>query len=82
MFQMANIGRIFGQVGWFHRFDARFIDDPRAKERYVNEAQRLLGVLDNRLADRRWIMGDDYSIADIITLGRGRLLDVGEVCNW
>ena len=68
-FQNAGIGPMFGQVGFFHKFAGKAIEDKRPLERYVNEAKRLLGVLDKRLDGRSWIMGDDYSIADISTLG-------------
>lgn len=68
-FQMAAIGPMFGQVGFFYKFAGREIADKRPLERYVKESKRLLGVLDERLKDRSWIMGDDYTIADIATLG-------------
>lgn len=68
-FQMASIGPMFGQVGFFHKFKGREIEDKRPLERYVNESKRLLGVLESRLDGRSWIMGDDYSIADISMLG-------------
>lgn len=68
-FQMGGIGPMFGQVGYFHKFDGRNLEDTRPLERYVNEAKRLLGVLDRRLENRQWIMDDDYTIADIATLG-------------
>ncbi|HEY8586720.1 MAG TPA: glutathione S-transferase N-terminal domain-containing protein [Rhodanobacter sp.] len=68
-FQMASIGPMFGQVGFFHRFAGKEIEDKRPLMRYVAESKRLLGVLDARLKGRKWIMGDDYSIADIATLG-------------
>ena len=68
MFQMAAIGPMFGQVGFFHRFAGREYEDKRPLQRYVAESKRLLGVLDARLAGRDWIMGD-YSIADVATLG-------------
>lgn len=68
-FQMAAIGPMFGQVGYFNKFAGTKIADKRPLQRYVNESKRLLGVLDDRLAGRDWIMGDDYSIADIATLG-------------
>ncbi|HUH30619.1 MAG TPA: glutathione S-transferase N-terminal domain-containing protein [Rhodanobacter sp.] len=68
-FQMASIGPMFGQVGFFNKFAGREIADKRPLERYVNESRRLLGVLDDRLANRRWIMDDDYTIADIATVG-------------
>lgn len=65
-FQMSGIGPMFGQVGYFHKFDGRNLEDKRPLERYVNEAKR---VLDRRLENRQWIMDDDYTIADIATLG-------------
>jgi GSH-dependent disulfide-bond oxidoreductase len=68
-FQMAAVGPMFGQVGYFHKFAGREIEDKRPLERYRAESQRLLGVLETRLAGRRWIMGDDYTIADISLLG-------------
>lgn len=67
-FQMGSIGPMFGQVGFFHKFAGREYEDKRPLQRYVTEATRLLGVLDARLKDRDWLM-DDYSIADIATVG-------------
>jgi GST-like protein len=69
MFQMAAIGPIFGQLGYFHKFAGREIEDKRPLTRYRDESKRLLAVLEARLEGRDWIMGDDYSIADIATLG-------------
>ncbi len=71
-FQMASIGPMFGQLGFFHKFSGKGIDDKRPLERYVAESKRLLGILEDRLEGRLWIMGagdDDYSIADIATIG-------------
>ena len=67
-FQMAAIGPMFGQVGFFHKFAGREFEDKRPLERYRVESRRLLDVLEKRLETRDWIM-DDYSIADIATLG-------------
>ena len=64
MFQMGGIGPMFGQLGYFAKFAGSEIEDPRPRERYINEAKRLLAVVDGQLADRDWIAGD-YSIADI-----------------
>jgi GST-like protein len=69
MFQMAFVGPMFGQIGYFHKFAGREIEDKRPLERYIREAKRILGVLESRLAGRQWIMGDEYTIADIATLG-------------
>ncbi len=68
-FQMAAVGPMFGQLGYFHKFAGREIEDKRPLERYRAESQRLLGVLETRLEGRTWIMGDVYSIADISLLG-------------
>ena len=68
MFQTGGIGPMFGQLGFFHKFAGKEYEDKRPLERYVAEVKRLLGVLDARLTGRSWIMGDDYSIADIATL--------------
>ncbi|MEM7614186.1 MAG: glutathione S-transferase C-terminal domain-containing protein [Pseudomonadota bacterium] len=65
MFQMGGVGPMFGQLGFFHKFAGKDIEDPRPKKRYVDEAHRLLNVLEGRLEGRDWIMGDDYTIADI-----------------
>jgi GST-like protein len=64
MFQMGGLGPMFGQLGFFHAFAGKEIEDPRPKERYRAEAERLLRVLDGALRGRDWIAGG-YSIADI-----------------
>lgn len=68
-FQMGGIGPMFGQVGYFHKFDGRKLEDKRPLERYVKESRRLLEVLDTRLQGREWLMGDEYTIADVSCLG-------------
>ncbi|WP_413503471.1 glutathione S-transferase N-terminal domain-containing protein [Serratia grimesii] len=68
-FQMAAVGPMFGQLGFFHKFAGREYEDKRPLERYKNESKRLLGVLESRLEGRDWIMGQDYTIADISLLG-------------
>jgi GSH-dependent disulfide-bond oxidoreductase len=65
MWQMGGVGPMFGQVGFFHKFSGKDYEDKRPRDRYVAEARRLLAVLDARLAGRSWVMGDDYTIADI-----------------
>ena len=67
MFQMGGIGPMFGQLGFFHKFAGKDYEDKRPRDRYVDEAKRLLNVLEQRLTGRQWLMGDDYSIADIAT---------------
>ncbi|WP_025598931.1 glutathione S-transferase C-terminal domain-containing protein [Burkholderia sp. WSM2230] len=67
MFQMGGIGPMFGQLGFFHKFAGKDYEDKRPRDRYVAESRRLLGVLEQRLEGREWILGDQYSIADIAT---------------
>ena len=67
MFQMGGIGPMFGQVGFFNKFAGKAYEDKRPRDRYVAEARRLLAVLERQLADRAWIVGDAYTIADIST---------------
>jgi GST-like protein len=67
MFQMGGVGPMFGQLGFFHKFAGKDYEDKRPRDRYVAESKRLLAVLDRRLEGRRWIMGEEYSIADIAT---------------
>jgi GST-like protein len=68
-FQMAFVGPMFGQVGYFFKFAGREIEDKRPLNRYRDESKRLLRVLDTRLEGRQWIMGDEYTIADISLFG-------------
>ena len=69
MWQMGSVGPMFGQVGFFNKFAGKDYEDKRPRDRYANEAARLLGVLDSRLTGRDWVMGADYSIADISLIG-------------
>ncbi len=64
MFQMGGVGPMFGQANHFIKFAAE--DVPYGKKRYRDEAMRLLGVMDRRLAVVEYLAGD-YSIADIAT---------------
>jgi len=85
-FQMAGVGPMFGQVGFFYKFAGKDIEDKRPLERFVKESKRLLGVLETRLEGRQWIMGDDYTIADISLFGWVRgLVDfygAGDLVEW
>ena len=76
MWQMGGAGPMFGQVGFFHRYAGKEWDDKRPLQRYATEAKRLLRVLDERLQGREWIMGRDYTIADIAVLPWVRCLHV------
>lgn len=64
MFQMGGLGPMFGQLGFFYKFAGSQWDDKRPQQRYIDEAKRLLGVLDGALDGQEWISGA-YSIADI-----------------
>ena len=65
MFQMGGVGPMFGQLGFFTKFGGKDFEDKRPQERYVAESTRLLKVLDQRLAGREWMMGGEYTIADM-----------------
>jgi len=84
-FQAAGIAPMFGQVGFFHKFAGREYEDKRPLQRYVDESKRLLGVLERRLGDRDWLMGE-YTIADVATLGWVRNLvtfyEAGDLVEW
>ena len=67
MFQMSGIGPMFGQLGFFNRFGGKGYEDKRPRDRYVAESRRLLAVLEHRLGEGAWLMGDAYTIADIAT---------------
>ncbi|GLK83188.1 glutathione S-transferase N-terminal domain-containing protein [Ancylobacter defluvii] len=69
MWQMGGLGPMFGQLGFFHKFAGREYEDKRPRDRYAKESARLIRVLESRLEGRDWIMGDDYTIADIASLG-------------
>jgi GSH-dependent disulfide-bond oxidoreductase len=67
MFQMGGVGPMFGQLGFFHKFAGKDYEDKRPRDRYAAETRRLLGVIEERLAERTWLLGDVYTIADIAT---------------
>jgi GST-like protein len=85
-FQNAAVGPMFGQLGFFYKFAGKAFEDKRPLDRYVTETKRLLGVLDTRLASSPWIMGDEYTIADISLFGWVRALtvfyDAGELLGY
>ncbi|MFY3861504.1 glutathione S-transferase [Achromobacter xylosoxidans] len=91
MFQMGGIGPMFGQLGFFHKFAGKDYEDKRPRDRYVAESKRLLSVLDKRLDGRDWVMGEQYTIADIAILpwvrnligfyGAGDLVDFPQFRN-
>lgn len=85
MFQIGGVGPMFGQLGYFHRWAGREIEDKRPRDRYAAEARRLLGVMEGQLTDRDWIAGD-YSIADIAlgpwVNGMLKTYDAGALVGW
>nr|WP_315236580.1 glutathione S-transferase N-terminal domain-containing protein [uncultured Albidiferax sp.] len=91
MFQMGGIGPMFGQVGFFHKFAGKDFEDKRPRDRYLAESKRLLAVLDQHLQGRDWMMGEDYTIADIAIFpwvrnlvgfyGAGELVGFAEFAN-
>jgi len=66
MWQMANQGPKLGEFGHFHRLKPEQGDNAYAKRRFSDEANRLYGVLNNRLYETRYLAGEEYSIADMI----------------
>jgi GST-like protein len=68
LFQASGLGPTFGQLGYFLRRGDSDGDHKHSQRRFADEAKRLLRILDVQLAGRDWI-ADDYSIADIATLG-------------
>ncbi|MEM7490245.1 MAG: glutathione S-transferase N-terminal domain-containing protein [Pseudomonadota bacterium] len=64
MWQMGGLGPMLGQLGFFVKFAGKEIDDPRPRQRYVDEAKRLLAVVAGELEGQDWIAGE-FSAADI-----------------
>ena len=84
MFQMGGLGPMLGQLGFFYKFAGSEIKDPRPRDRYINEAKRLLAVLEKQLDGQDWVAGD-YSIADIAIAPWLNALDfygAKDVVNW
>ena len=86
MWQMGGVGPMFGQLGFFHKFAGKDYEDKRPRERYVAESRRLLGVLEQRLTGRDWVMGSTYTIADMAIFPWVRNLvefyGAGELVGW
>ena len=91
MWQMGGVGPMFGQLGFFSKFAGKDYEDKRPRDRYLDETKRLLRVLNQRLEGRAWIMGDDYSIADMAVFpwvralvgfyGVGELVGIADMPN-
>ncbi len=74
-FQMASVGPFLGQFGHFYKFARDKTTDDYGLNRYTQEAKRLLGVLNTQLKDRQYLVGDEYTIADIATFPWVNALD-------
>ena len=85
MWQMGGVGPMFGQLGFFHKFAGKDIEDKRPFERYRAESERLLKVLDQQLEGREWIVGE-YSVADIAIAswvrGINGFYEAGPLVGW
>ena len=85
-FQVGGVGPMMGQVGFFHKYAGKEFEDKRPLERYVAESKRLLGVIDQHLRGKQWMMGDEYTVADIAILPWLRNLneyyDAGHLVNF
>jgi GST-like protein len=84
--QAAHMGPMFGQVGYFHKFAGKDIEDKRPRDRFVAESKRLLKLLEDRLVGRAYLMGDDFTIVDCANLGWVRNLigfyEAGELVDY
>lgn len=85
MWQMGGLGPMLGQLGFFTKYAGKDIKDPRPKQRYAEESERLLGVLENQLEGQDYIVGE-YSIADIAIFPWLRTLrdfyQAGDLVDW
>jgi len=84
MFQMGGVGPMFGQLGYFSKFAGSEIEDPRPRQRYIDEGKRLLAVIEKQLEGQDWIT-ETYSIADIAIAPWLAALDfygTREVLGW
>lgn len=85
-FQVGHVGPMFGQLGFFNKFDGRNWEDKRPLQRYVDESKRVLGVMDKHLTGREWFVADAFSIADVSMLGWVRNLigfyEAGELVGF
>ncbi|WP_426041766.1 glutathione binding-like protein [Brevundimonas sp. TWP2-3-4b1] len=84
--QVGAVGPMIGQMGFFHKFAGAAYEDKRPRDRFVTEAKRLLGVLEQRLKGRDFIMGAGFTIADIALIGWVRAVPgfygAGDLVDW
>lgn len=64
-FQTSHIGPTIGQLGWAYLYDGKEMEDKRPLNRFRDETIRLLNVLEHQLVDKTWLVGDEFTIADI-----------------
>lgn len=76
-FQVGGVGPMFGQFGHFFKYAKEKCDHPYPLERYSKEVRRLLAVLDKHLDQKKYLVGEQYSIADMATFPWVRCLDTG-----
>jgi glutathione S-transferase len=81
MFQVSGQGPYFGQATWFGRFHPEKV--PSAVDRYVNEIERVTGVLNKALEGKEWIVGEKCTYADLAFVtwagvGKGLMLQLGK----
>lgn len=84
MFQMGGLGPMLGQLGFFSKFAGSEWEDKRPQQRYIDEAKRLLAVIEKELEGKEWIAGN-YSIADIAIAPWLRATDfygVRDILGW
>jgi GST-like protein len=67
-FQVGGVGPMFGQFGHFFKYAADKCDHPYPKQRYSEETRRLLKVLENQLEGKDFLVGNQYTIADMATV--------------
>jgi len=90
MFQMASVGPMFGQRGHFRNYAPDAEKRGYAFQRYDNEAKRICGVMDRRLAENAFLAGPDYSIADMACYpwlvsyrtGEGPVAEFAHLSRW
>src|SRR5690606_5558723 len=70
--QVGFVGPMFGQVGYYKKFEGKEMADKRPLQRYAGESRRLFDLLEARLEGRTWVMGNEYTVADISLLGMVR----------
>ncbi len=84
MWQMGGLGPMLGQLGFFYKFAGSQIEDPRPRERFINEGKRLLNVINRQLDGKDWVTGE-FSIADIAIapwLNATEFYGAKEVLEW